>query len=105
MIRRPPRSTLFPYTTLFRSVLRGAHERPGVVYVLLPGWAPLVPYASATEPDRPHHLGADAAAHSALAASAAHLSSVSPEATWRCHLRQEPDAGIPQVRIRGGGYG
>ena len=22
MIRRPPRSTLFPYTTLFRSVLR-----------------------------------------------------------------------------------
>src|SRR2546430_12747705 len=25
MIRRPPRSTLFPYTTLFRSVL--AHER------------------------------------------------------------------------------
>src|SRR2546425_3790327 len=27
MIRRPPRSTLFPYTTLFRSVLRkGADE-------------------------------------------------------------------------------
>src|SRR4051812_49871748 len=28
MIRRPPRSTLFPYTTLFRSVLTfaGAHE-------------------------------------------------------------------------------
>ena len=25
MIRRPPRSTLFPYTTLFRSVRRGAH--------------------------------------------------------------------------------
>src|SRR3712207_2008834 len=24
MIRRPPRSTLFPYTTLFRSVLNGA---------------------------------------------------------------------------------
>src|SRR5258708_32873856 len=23
MIRRPPRSTLFPYTTLFRSALRG----------------------------------------------------------------------------------
>src|SRR5256886_11449359 len=29
MIRRPPRSTLFPYTTLFRSVVGGfpAHER------------------------------------------------------------------------------
>src|SRR5438105_9952791 len=25
MIRRPPRSTLFPYTTLFRSRLLGAH--------------------------------------------------------------------------------
>src|SRR2546426_5466818 len=24
MIRRPPRSTLFPYTTLFRSPIRGA---------------------------------------------------------------------------------
>src|SRR3712207_7877240 len=26
MIRRPPRSTLFPYTTLFRSVLAHAHD-------------------------------------------------------------------------------
>src|SRR5438477_6049836 len=26
MIRRPPRSTLFPYTTLFRSALRTAHS-------------------------------------------------------------------------------
>src|SRR2546430_12084137 len=27
MIRRPPRSTLFPYTTLFRSLLAGGHDR------------------------------------------------------------------------------
>src|SRR3712207_7075393 len=26
MIRRPPRSTLFPYTTLFRSVRRAEHR-------------------------------------------------------------------------------
>src|SRR5256885_13333207 len=26
MIRRPPRSTLFPYTTLFRSARAGAHR-------------------------------------------------------------------------------
>src|SRR2546429_3528817 len=26
MIRRPPRSTLFPYTTLFRSHVRGAEQ-------------------------------------------------------------------------------
>src|SRR5256712_14153002 len=29
MIRRPPRSTLFPYTTLFRSTLLSIGERPG----------------------------------------------------------------------------
>src|SRR2546430_13361952 len=29
MIRRPPRSTLFPYTTLFRSVLRSSKPHPG----------------------------------------------------------------------------
>src|SRR2546422_3441451 len=29
MIRRPPRSTLFPYTTLFRSRLRGSSTRFG----------------------------------------------------------------------------
>src|SRR2546430_5441888 len=29
MIRRPPRSTLFPYTTLFRS--QSQHARPGVM--------------------------------------------------------------------------
>src|SRR5260221_591965 len=30
MIRRPPRSTLFPYTTLFRSGARGLHVRRNV---------------------------------------------------------------------------
>src|SRR2546426_10446527 len=29
MIRRPPRSTLFPYTTLFRSLLEVVHEMHG----------------------------------------------------------------------------
>src|SRR3712207_7260024 len=31
MIRRPPRSTLFPYTTLFRSVLRAAFPFNGLI--------------------------------------------------------------------------
>src|SRR3712207_9307207 len=30
MIRRPPRSTLFPYTTLFRSRVRARERRLGV---------------------------------------------------------------------------
>src|SRR2546430_17394485 len=51
MIRRPPRSTLFPYTTLFRSpacwkllhgiALRLSLNLEGVVSVLL-AWVPLV---------------------------------------------------------------
>src|SRR5438876_11535814 len=86
------------------AVLRGAHESARAVHILFSGGATLVPHAAATEPDRSYHLGADAAAHSVLAASGAHYSSLSPEATWRCHLRQEPDAVIPHVRIRGGGY-
>src|SRR5260221_3122938 len=30
MIRRPPRSTLFPYTTLFRSIITRSHTSSGV---------------------------------------------------------------------------
>src|SRR3712207_8884662 len=30
MIRRPPRSTLFPYTTLFRSILRNKTSKAGM---------------------------------------------------------------------------
>src|SRR3712207_8974549 len=38
MIRRPPRSTLFPYTTLFRTLLDGAQddERAGALVTLEP---------------------------------------------------------------------
>src|SRR5437660_5551651 len=36
MIRRPPRSTLFPYTTLFRSNLGRAGHRAGRVEVSVP---------------------------------------------------------------------
>src|SRR2546422_7206965 len=35
MIRRPPRSTLFPYTTLFRSVETPARDRPAVEVLAL----------------------------------------------------------------------
>src|SRR2546422_4712730 len=45
MIRRPPRSTLFPYTTLFRSRLRGRASREGT---------PPRSTASYSRPGRPH---------------------------------------------------
>src|SRR2546430_4581869 len=36
MIRRPPRSTLFPYTTLFRSVIELPHQPGGLHNALEP---------------------------------------------------------------------
>src|SRR2546422_6964125 len=37
MIRRPPRSTLFPYTTLFRSLHHAHVRQPQAVVALEPG--------------------------------------------------------------------
>src|SRR3712207_8075103 len=47
MIRRPPRSTLFPYTTLFRSPDRESRTREGVPPDDLRGQPQLLP-------DQPH---------------------------------------------------
>src|SRR5258708_11621472 len=33
MMRRPPRSTLFPYTTLFRSLVLPSNLTPGTYYI------------------------------------------------------------------------
>src|SRR3989441_3023805 len=38
MIRRPPRSTLFPYTTLFRSYYGGGWSFAGVDRLAIRGW-------------------------------------------------------------------
>src|SRR2546427_9180874 len=40
MIRRPPRSTLFPYTTLFRSVPRPSSRTSRLTWQLFPFLAP-----------------------------------------------------------------
>src|SRR5260221_14563708 len=40
MIRRPPRSTLFPYTTLFRSVHFRLRQRPIIGYCGQPARSP-----------------------------------------------------------------
>src|SRR3989449_1864102 len=60
MIRRPPRSTLFPYTTLFRSLGRPEPERPLVLVgelargELLQDLLGKVPVAHVALPRRPH---------------------------------------------------
>src|SRR2546429_4445290 len=52
MIRRPPRSTLFPYTTLFRSLHHQtrSHHLPGKTRDQHRGLA-VIP----VDPNRPHH--------------------------------------------------
>src|SRR5947208_6138076 len=49
MIRRPPRSTLFPYTTLFRSLIQG---KPGELQTKLKSWW-YSRKASSTQPTAP----------------------------------------------------
>src|SRR5256885_16337280 len=49
MIRRPPRSTLFPYTTLFRSVLPASGATLGWL-LLMTLWLPLLDHARSFEP-------------------------------------------------------
>src|SRR3712207_7715169 len=49
MIRRPPRSTLFPYTTLFRSTAR----QPSIPPVLTETDRPVNAHPGATVPRRP----------------------------------------------------
>src|SRR3712207_7628813 len=50
MIRRPPRSTLFPYTTLFRSCLDHRNPPGGAPPGSLPPWATVEPF------ERPERL-------------------------------------------------
>src|SRR3712207_7497923 len=54
MIRRPPRSTLFPYTTLFRSDANPSYQ-------LLPGGGDHSAFVHPVQPGRPHRhlLGSD----------------------------------------------
>src|SRR2546422_4482029 len=49
MIRRPPRSTLFPYTTLFRSAA-GAATRPGSDHHRRRAEHPATPHGDALSP-------------------------------------------------------
>src|SRR2546425_5193436 len=56
MIRRPPRSTLFPYTTLFRSVRKRIHQHADGRRRALVGRDP-APRRLAAEPLAPHEHG------------------------------------------------
>ena len=85
------------YERTFRASLRRLLDLP--VETLIPSHGPPVLTGGREA------LAGPVAAHRPLAAPCPHLSPLSPQATWRYHLRQEPDAGKPLVRICGGGRG
>src|SRR2546422_5453298 len=74
MIRRPPRSTLFPYTTLFRS-RRGGHHAQRAARDLAPRVGP--PHAQAAE---------EALTRTQLLAAAARSEEHTSELQSRLHL-------------------
>src|SRR2546422_4065877 len=60
MIRRPPRSTLFPYTTLFRSLRRGPARMPGEQAAEHGASGGAVAVGREVERDLAHHRGRQA---------------------------------------------
>src|SRR5260221_10982576 len=89
MIRRPPRSTLFPYTTLFRSTHR---ERPPLPLDDRPlsvcFWCKLPPTSITT----PEHLAA------AVARSEEHTSELQSHSDLVCRLLLEKKKTLPYKR-------
>src|SRR5256885_11362264 len=69
MIRRPPRSTLFPYTTLFRSARRGPH-----------------PLLNGRRLNFPSRLGADPRTHPKLESTCARSEEHTSELQSPCNL-------------------
>src|SRR5258708_15896301 len=73
MIRRPPRSTLFPYTTLFRSgqsPKRGHQRMPSVAPAC---WRPTVVPPSTRQPGRPTRSARRSEEHTSELQSPDHL--------------------------------
>src|SRR2546427_4480694 len=58
MIRRPPRSTLFPYTTLFRSLVAGEDQRCRMAFARPPGrwWIQLLQLRSVQALQHAEHV-------------------------------------------------
>src|SRR2546425_9427348 len=91
MIRRPPRSTLFPYTTLFRSQGQEVQESPG----LDPGHRDPRAVALEGRAARGHGLPA----HAGLGRSEEHTSELQSLAYLVCRLLLEKKKNIEKTKI------
>src|SRR2546427_3901849 len=87
MIRRPPRSTLFPYTTLFRSLGLAAVGRPG--YITLGRKRDLPPSRTVEALSARAAELLDAAHAAALRRSEEHTSELQSQSNLVCRLLLE----------------
>src|SRR2546430_9689835 len=87
MIRRPPRSTLFPYTTLFRSVVTAGNDKTWIAVELLSS----VGASRRQEVHERCRAGDDAGAAGALAwmRSEEHTSELQSQSNLVCRLLLE----------------
>src|SRR2546430_13012724 len=100
MIRRPPRSTLFPYTTLFRSE---AGEIHGVAYLTMP-YIEGRPLTEAFPPPLPPRQAAELVRTLALAMHEAHrseehTSELQSQSNLVCRLLLEKKKKYPTYRL------
>src|SRR2546430_13137013 len=101
MIRRPPRSTLFPYTTLFRS--RSAHRRIAH-HVLEPAMFALDPDAGRQVVPIPRPLSAAGARFRVGWRSEEHTSELQSQSNLVCRLlleKKKEKQSSPCVKRRG----
>src|SRR3712207_7315267 len=93
MIRRPPRSTLFPYTTLFRSALAGARQAGPVRGPRLDG---------GRRADRPGRLRAEAAGADAGDRKSTRLNSSHANISYAvfCLKKKSPHAAPASADLR-----
>src|SRR2546430_11349394 len=86
MIRRPPRSTLFPYTTLFRSLgsrLPGGDDQAPACRPALPG-----------DPVGPRHPAVLSHRHRVVRRSEEHTSELQSQSNLVCRLLLEKKNGL-----------
>src|SRR2546430_11069633 len=96
MIRRPPRSTLFPYTTLFRSLIFAAVT---LVFFSASG-SKLAPYILPMLPVLAAVTGAVSGAGEELARSEEHTSELQSQSNFVCRLLLEKKTKIiTQLRL------
>src|SRR5260370_12952868 len=90
MIRRPPRSTLFPYTTLFRSLIRRCARSSDAVQRSCTSWALASPaIAAAASRCSAEIHDASAITDSPLARSEEHTSELQSHLNLVCRLLLE----------------